>query len=139
MSHILIHDPGRPGEEWQRLLVESGGEIVTCGDRTSFVNGFADTRPDVLIYVLADLERDLDLLFELRSVAPTLPIILLDGPADLAARRPIQDLKPIYYGVAPLETHEVSEVVSGVLNRAGKRSSPDCIPSRDRPGGRRAS
>ena len=68
-----------------------------------------------------------------------LPIILLDGPGDLAARRHIQDLKPIYYGVSPLETHEVMEVVHDVLNRAETRSGVDRVPSRARPAGRRAS
>lgn len=124
MPRILIHDPRPAHDSWQRLLGDHDREVVTCTNRESFVCALAAGRPDVLVYVLNDLARDLDLLFDLRRVAPTLPIILLEGPTDLTARRRIQELKPTYYGVSPLEHDELSEVVNGALSRNVPRPGP---------------
>jgi DNA-binding response OmpR family regulator len=118
VSHILIHDPRNEDERWRGLVGGPGRDLVVCENRRSVVSALAGGRPDVLIYVLADLPRDLDLLFELRRVAATLPIILLEGPTDLPARRHIQELRPTYYGISPLENDELSEAVSGALRRA---------------------
>jgi DNA-binding NtrC family response regulator len=121
VSCILIHDPHQASERWQRLLGISGRDIVICKDRNSLVTALAGRRPDVLIYVLHELERDLDLLFEVRRVAPTLPIILLEGPGDLATRRTIQELRPTYYGISPVESDELKEAVSDALSRGVPR------------------
>lgn len=93
-------------------------EVVVRTDRESLVAALAQRRPDVLVYVLGELEKDLGLLRTLRGMAPTLPIIVLDGDSDLAARRSIQELKPTYYGVFPLEASELNDAVEGALHRA---------------------
>ncbi|HET9326057.1 MAG TPA: hypothetical protein VFQ05_04725 [Candidatus Eisenbacteria bacterium] len=124
MPHILIHDPRGPHEEWQKLLAARGRDVVVCCDRDSFVNALGERRPDVLVYVLTDLELDLQLLFELRRVASTLPIVLLDGPTDLEIRRRVQKLNPTYYGVSPTDSSEVSDVVRSTLGRVMDRMTP---------------
>ena len=40
---------------------------------------------------------------------------MLGGPSGLEARRAVQDLKPVYYGVFPLEPAELSEAVSAAV------------------------
>jgi hypothetical protein len=70
--------------------------------------------------VLGELDVDLGTLWALRRVAPTLPIILLGGPAGLEARRSVQELKPTYYGVFPLEPSELADAVRGVLQHHGR-------------------
>ena len=117
MPLILIHAPGPEHQEWRSMLSAPGHEIVVRTDRESLVQALAERRPDVLVYVLADLEQDLRLLRTLREVAPTLPIILLDGDSDLAARRSIQELRPTYYAVLPLEASELHDAVEGALHR----------------------
>lgn len=121
MPRILIHEPRPIQEDWQTVLAGNGREIVVRKDRESLVAALAERRPDVLVYVVTDRARDLSFLFALRSVAPALPIILLDGPMDLSARRSIQELKPTYYGVLPLENSELREVVRGTLTRSALR------------------
>jgi hypothetical protein len=74
-----------------------------------------------LVYVVTDLPEDYRLLLEIRRLSPTLPIILLNGPMDLEARRSVQELKPTYYGVLPLESSEVCDAVCGALQRSGRR------------------
>ena len=122
MSRILIHEPNPDRDERLCLLAGKGQDIVVCRDRESLVGAMAERRPDVLVYVLKDLADDLGLLALLRRVAPMLPIILLGGPTDLASRRSIQELKPTYYGVFPLETSELTDAVRGALHRCGARA-----------------
>ena len=118
MSRILIHQPDPAQDDSLSLLEARGDEVIWCRDREALVVALTEHRPAVLVYVFADVERDLALLARLRGIAPTLPIILLGGPLDLASRRSIQELKPTYYGVLPLELFELRDVVRGVLEHA---------------------
>ena len=123
MSRILIHEPREHHEDWSGLLAGPGRDVVVCPGRESLLAALGERRPDVLVYVLDDLGNDLELLFALRRVASTLPIILLEGPTELAARRSIQELKPTYYGIEPLESTELSDVVRGALGRTVPRGA----------------
>ena len=118
MSHILIYEPRAAHEDWASLLANKGRDVRVCPNRESLVSSLGDRRPDVLIYVLGDLLEDLGLLRALRRMAAVLPIILLGGPTDLAARRSIQELRPTYYAVLPLERSELDDAVRGALGRA---------------------
>ena len=122
MSRILIHEPNDDHEEVLSLLGAKGQEVIVCKDRESLVDSLSNRRPDVLVYVLENLAADLGLLTLLRRVAPALPIILLSGPTDLPSRRTIQELKPTYYGVFPLESSELRDAVRGALHRGAARS-----------------
>jgi len=73
-------------------------------------------RPDLIIYVLGDLSLDLGVLWVVRHMSATLPIILLGGPTGIEARRSVQELRPVYFGVFPLEPAELSEAVRGALS-----------------------
>jgi DNA-binding response OmpR family regulator len=120
VARILVYEPRRIHEPWETLLAGAGRDILVCGDPECFVSALSERRPDVLIYLLSDLDQDLAMLLALRRVSSTLPIILLDGPADLEARRSIQQLNPTYYGVPPFEESEISEVVRGALSRLAR-------------------
>lgn len=122
MSRILIHEPPECHDDCLTLLAGKGDEVIVCQDRESLVGALADRRPDILVYVIRDLTDDYGLLRDLRRVAPMLPIILLGGPNDLASRRNIQELKPTYYGVFPLEASELSDAVRGALHRGPSRA-----------------
>jgi DNA-binding NtrC family response regulator len=122
VARILIHEPDEHRDECLSLLAGKGGEIIVCKDRESLIRALTDQRPDVLVYVITSLVDDLTLLGLLRRVAPLLPIILLGGPSDLASRRTIQELKPTYYGVFPLDASELSDAVRGALHRRAARS-----------------
>ncbi len=115
MSRILIHEPRRTAHDWSQVLALDGHEVVICAGREALFDALALRRPDLLIYVLGDIALDLGVLWVVRRISTTLPIILLGGSADLEARRSAQELKPTYYGVFPLEPDELSDAVRGAL------------------------
>jgi len=115
VSRILIHEPRPTSDECRSLLAGEGHEVIVCRDRESLFDAMAEERPDVLVYVLGNLELDVGVLTVVRRAATQLPLILLGGPSDLATRRSVQDLKPIYNAMFPLEPSELSDAVRGAL------------------------
>ncbi|NOT33010.1 MAG: hypothetical protein HOP12_02450 [Candidatus Eisenbacteria bacterium] len=121
MSRILIFDPNEHDTNRLSLLTDKAQEVVRCRDRHALLKALSAQRPDVLVYVVQSLLDDLVLLSSLRAVAPTLPIIMIGGPTDLESRRSIQELRPTYYGVLPLEPSELRDAVRGALQRGSGR------------------
>lgn len=115
MSRILVHDPSSLADDLEAPLAVLDHEVVTCHDRSALVRAFSECCPSVLVYVLQELARDVELLSAIRTCAPRLPIILLGEPATLESRRLIQNLRPTYYGVFPLEGTELADAVDGTL------------------------
>ena len=122
MPRILVHAPSRDNPDCRSLLEGQGHDVVVCRDRESLFASVAERRPDVLIYVLEDLVIDLGVLAYLRRAAPKLPLILLGAPTELEARRNVQQLRPTYYGVLPLDPSELSDAVRGALSHAGREN-----------------
>jgi DNA-binding response OmpR family regulator len=119
MSVILIHGTQPRCRECFDLLEGEGHDVVECPDREALLDALATRRPDVLVYVLGDLSLDLGFLSLFRHFAPRLPIILLGGFAELTARRSVQEIRPTYYGVFPLEPRELCDAVRGALSNRG--------------------
>jgi DNA-binding response OmpR family regulator len=128
LARVLIYHPHPTADDGRALLAEQGHEVVSCEQREALIAAMADRRPDVLVYVLGELPLDLGVLTLLRRLAPSLPLILLGSPAELEARRSVQDLKPVYYGVFPLDPSELADAVRGVLLPRGGQA-----PSRRTP------
>jgi DNA-binding response OmpR family regulator len=122
VSRILIHEPRHPGNECAQMLAGEGHDVVVCPNRDALFDALAVRRPDLIVYVMDDLAMDLGALSVVRRAAATLPIILLGGPAGLEARRSVQELKPTYYGVFPLEPAELRDAVRGTLSRQNGRT-----------------
>lgn len=116
MSRILVYESRTGCEECRSLLEKEGREIILCRDREALVNALLERRPDAVVYVLGELTADLTALSLLRRSGPTLPIIVLGGSSSLDARRCVQDLKPTYFGVLPLEPMELRDAVQGALD-----------------------
>lgn len=98
---------------------------MLCAGREALFDALALRRPDLIVYVMDDLATDLGVLAAVRRLAPALPIILLGGPAGLEARRTVQELRPTYYGVFPLEPAELRDAVRGVI---GRQIGRDTLP-----------
>ena len=122
MSRILIHEPRHCCNECAQLLAGEGHDVVVCATREALFDALALRRPDLIVYVMDELAMDIGALSVVRRAAATLPIILLSGPAGLEVRRSVQELKPTYYGVFPLESAELRDAVRGALNRRNDRS-----------------
>jgi hypothetical protein len=117
LSRILVHDPGVRVDGRPALLTAlARHEVVRCGNREALVSALSARRPHVLVYVLDEIDRDVELLAAIREAAPRLPIILLGEPATLEARRLIQALRPTYFGVFPLEGGELEDAVNATLD-----------------------
>lgn len=117
MPRILIHDPRPNSDEYRTLLTAPGHDIVVCREREATFDALALRRPDALVYVLGEALCDLAILSLVRRFAPRMPIIVLGAAADLRTRRLVQELKPVYYGVFPLDPTELSDAVFGALSR----------------------
>jgi DNA-binding response OmpR family regulator len=120
VPRILIHEPRQTQDECQTLLAELGHDLVVCRDCEALFDAMTLRRPDAIVYVLDDLVCDLAVLSLVRRVAPILPIILLGGPTDLDTRRRVQELRPTYYGVFPLEPSELRDAVRDALSDHGR-------------------
>jgi len=117
MSHVLILDPHET-LAGQALLDDPELDVEVCRDRAGLFDSLCIRRPDVVVYVLTDLPSDLAILSLLRRVSASLPIVLVGDPSSLEARRSIQDVRPIYFGVLPLDPCElVNAVRSGLRYR----------------------
>ena len=119
MSRVLVHEARHHPDDFSGVLAGEGHEVVVCKGREELFDQLTERRPDVLVYVLGELVVDVAVLSLLRRVAPRLPIVLLGGPSGLEARRAVQDLRPVYFGVFPLEPAELSEAVSAALAGPG--------------------
>ena len=122
MSRILIHEPDKSLDHRLSRFAGQDREVVVCRGREALVRALAEGRPDVLVYAIGDLAADLVLLGWLRGAAPKLPMIPIGGPTDLAGRRAIQELKPTYYGVPPLDDAELDDAIRGALQRGLTRA-----------------
>jgi DNA-binding response OmpR family regulator len=116
VSRILVYESRPSCDDCLELLKEAGRDVVVCRNRDAVLDAFLEGRPDVVVYVLGDLPTDLVVLSLLRRVGPTLPIIVLGGPSSLDTRRSVQDLKPTYFGVLPLDPLELRDAVQGALD-----------------------
>jgi len=116
VSRILIHEPRRDRHDWAQVLAAGGHDVVVCHGREALFDAMTLRRPDLIIYVLSDLALDLGVLWVVRHMAGALPIILLGGPTGLEARRSVQELRPVYFGMFPLDPAELNDAVRGALS-----------------------
>lgn len=119
VPRVLIFESRRDCNECESMLADEGYEISVCSGPLHLLETFAGKRPDVVIYVLGDLDSDLSILSVLREASPRTPLVVLSGPFELPIRRSVQNLRPTYYGVLPLEPGELRDVVRSVLSEGG--------------------
>jgi len=117
VSRILIYDPRDQREQCALELANDGLHLVVCQERRALLESFSERRPDAIVYVLREWAADRCVLSVLRRVAPNLPMILLGEPAGIGARRAVQELRPTYYAVFPLEPLELCDAIRGALDR----------------------
>jgi DNA-binding response OmpR family regulator len=62
-------------------------------------------------------QEDIGVLQLLRRAAPDLPLVLVAAEESLVTQKLVQDLRPIYYAVRPLDEAELIEAVRAALAR----------------------
>ena len=95
-----------------------GIEVVSCPNSQSLLEAVLRQTPTALVYALRPHSgEDLGVLHLVRRAAPELPIVLLAAEGSLDTRKLVQDLRPVYYGVCPVETLELRDAVGAALAR----------------------
>jgi DNA-binding response OmpR family regulator len=99
-----------------RTLREEGYEVVACPDRETVLTLAFDDPPDVILYTLAPRSPvDRGVLQLLRRALPRTPLILIAAEGSLEVQRVVQEFRPVYYAVAPLERAELVDAVSAAI------------------------
>jgi len=119
VSRILVHESQAACAAGRAILEGEGHAVVVTEDREAVLSAMTGRRPDVVVFVVEDFTIDLRVLGLVRRIAPALPLIVLSAPAEIHDRRRVQDLRPVYYGVLPVEANELVDAVHGALGRRG--------------------
>jgi len=97
-------------------------DVVWCNEEADVLDQLIQRRPHVLVFALAaQCQRDLALLFLLRRVAPAVPLILVAATASLETQKMIQDLRPTYYVVRPVDRTELHEAIAAAIAQHARR------------------
>jgi len=117
-SRVVVHESG-PGS-LRPMLETEGFDLVSCPGGETLLEEVVRHRPDVVVYAMGpDRAGDMGVLRLLRRAAPEVPLVMLAAEGSLAAERQIRDLRPIYYGVMPVDAAElVAAVRAGVVRNS---------------------
>ena len=119
MWDVLLYDCGpEPAIEVRAALDPQSFRVATCNDGSVLVENALSHRADAVVYVLrSNGPQDLAVLQLLRRFAPSLPIVVVALETSLAQQRIVQDLRPVYYTVAPVDAAEIRSAVESALCR----------------------
>jgi DNA-binding NarL/FixJ family response regulator len=108
-----------PPGECPELLPGEGLELVPCESGEATLNEVIKRAPDAVVYWIGPNGwEDIGMLRLLRRLCPKVPLVVVVKESTLSLRRQIQMLRPIYYGVWPLEPGELAGAVrAAVQNR----------------------
>lgn len=108
---------GRP-DALRAALPGADLEIVTCATPEVLLELILQRPPDVLLYQLGSgCEIDTGVLRLVRRWFPRLPLIVISEDASLEMRRLVQEFRPMYSMIQPMEPRELRELVEVALGR----------------------
>ena len=106
------------GERVDRLLDGAGYDVVLCSDGEALLEAVVERRTDVVVFeIMEQSVADLGLLQLLRRAVPAVPLILVAQSGSLEIQRVVQQVRPSYYTVVPVDAAELCEAVRSVLER----------------------
>lgn len=115
---VIVSEPSAPSAEspLASQLDPDLYDVVWCNEDEDVLDQVIQRRPHALVFALGTQCRtDLALLFLLRRVAPAVPLILVAATASLETQKLIQDLRPTYYVVRPVDRIELDGAVAGAI------------------------
>jgi DNA-binding response OmpR family regulator len=99
-----------------RTLRGEGYEVVACPDRETVLTHAFDDPPDVILYALTPrCPVDREVLQLLRRALPRTPLVILASEGSLETQRIMQEFRPVYYALAPLERAELVDAVTAAI------------------------
>lgn len=100
-------------------------DVVWCNEDEDVLEQVIQQRPQAVVFALGfEFQKDLALLFLLRRVAPTVPLILVAATASLEAQKTIQELRPTFYVVRPVDRGELLQALADTVARQARRLPP---------------
>jgi len=104
-----------------RTLREEGYEVVACPDRDTTLSHAINDPPDVILYSITPrCPIDRGVLQILRRSLPRTPLVILASEGSLETQRLIQEFRPVYYAVAPVDRSELVEAVKAAMTQRGR-------------------
>ncbi len=125
LPRIIVYECCPSGDDHVQSLLEGQGyDLVPCHDGEALLEAAVERRADVVVFELkSECQTDLGLLQLLRRVAPVVPLILVASNGSLETQRLVQELRPMYYAVIPVESAELRDAVRSAIERRGRRSA----------------
>jgi DNA-binding response OmpR family regulator len=104
-----------------RTLREEGYEVVACPDRDASLSHSINDPPDLIVYSITPrCPIDRGVLHILRRSLPRTPMIILASEGSLETQRLVQEFRPVYYAVAPVERAELVGAVKAAMAQRGR-------------------
>lgn len=104
-----------------RTLREEGYEVVACPDRDASLSHAINDPPDLIIYSITPrCPIDRGVLQILRRSLPRTPLVILASEGSLETQRLVQEFRPVYYAVAPVERAELVGAVKAAMAQRGR-------------------
>jgi len=110
-----------------RTLREAGYEVVACPDRETTLAQAINDPPDVILYwITPRCPVDRGMLVTLRRNLPRTPLVIVASEGSLETQRLIQEFRPVYYAVAPVERAELLDAVRAAMAQRGRLALGNC-------------
>ena len=122
---VLISEPRGLGSPPLAELLDPGVyEVVWCNEEEDVLEQLVQRRPSALVFALdASHPSEIALLHLLRRIAPALPMILVAATPSLETQKMIQELRPTYYVVRPVDRAEIHEAIAAAIAPRAHRPS----------------
>jgi DNA-binding response OmpR family regulator len=102
-------------------LRDEGYEVVACPDREAALSRAVHDPPDVIIFSLIPRSPiDRAVLQALRRSLPRTPLVIVASEGSLETQRLVQEFRPIYYAVAPMDRAELVGAVKAAMAQRGR-------------------
>ena len=90
--------------------------MVSCTTPEALLERTLQRAPDLILCQFGDFGGDgTNMLRLIRRILPDTPLVLVSEGTSLEARRLAQDLRPVYFLLAPWDSEELKEVVGSFL------------------------
>ncbi len=118
-QRVLIYEPPSLGcENMVEVLTDQGCEVLRCSAGRALLEEVVKHPPAAVVYgIPPDGARELSVLRLIRQAAPGVPLVLVSARESLVTQKLVQELRPIYYAICPVEAAELREAVQAALAR----------------------
>jgi DNA-binding response OmpR family regulator len=105
-------------------LPEANFDVVSCTTPEALLERTLQRAPDLILCQFGGIGGDgMNMLRLIRRMLPETPLVLVSEGTSLEGRRLAQDLRPVYFLLAPWDGEELKEVIGSFLPSASAPSA----------------